>query len=105
MAPTVAEFVVVQAVQLVRIVVEPVGELARLLDVVVAVPIGSGRREDWTVTALHRTPIQTGHDLSPATAVLARLLGQLDVINAAGIITAGIHKARMTGRTQSPNRQ
>ena len=69
------------------------GKPARwLLDVVVAVPIGSGRREDWTVTALHRTLIQTGHDPSPATAALARLLAQLDVTNAAGIITAGIHK-------------
>jgi hypothetical protein len=68
------------------------GKPARwLLDVVVAVPIGSGRREDWTVTALHRTLIQTGHDPSPATAALARLLAQLDVINTAGIITAGLH--------------
>ena len=69
------------------------GKPARwLLDVVVAVPIGSGRREDWTVIALHRTLIQTGHDPSPATAALARLLAQLDVINAAGIITVGLHK-------------
>ncbi len=67
------------------------GKPARwLLDVVLAVPIGSGRREDWTVTALHRTLIQTGHDPSPAAPALARLLAQLDVIHAAGIITAHV---------------
>jgi len=65
------------------------GKPARwLLDVVLAVPIGSGRREEWTVTALHRTVIQAGHDPSAAAPALARLLAQLDVINAAGIITA-----------------
>ena len=65
------------------------GKPARwLLDVVLAVPIGSGRREEWTVTALHRTVIQAGHDPSAAAPALARLLAQLDVINAAGIVTA-----------------
>ena len=67
------------------------GKPARwLLDVVLAVPIGSGHREGWNVTALHRTVIQTGHDPSAATPALARLLAQLDVINAAGIISASI---------------
>ena len=67
------------------------GKPARwLLDVVLAVPIGSGHREGWTVTALHRTVIQTGQDPSPAAPALARLLAQLDVINAAGIITASL---------------
>lgn len=61
-----------------------------LLDVVLAVPIGSGHREGWTVTALHRTVIQTGSDPSPAAPALARLLAQLDVINAAGIISASL---------------
>jgi hypothetical protein len=61
-----------------------------LLDVQLAVPIGSGNREDWTVTALHRTVIQTGNDPSPAAPALARLLAQLDVINAAGIISASL---------------
>ena len=65
------------------------GKPARwLLDVVLAVPIGSGHRDGWTVTALHRTVIQTGQNPSPAAPALARLLAQLDVINAAGIITA-----------------
>jgi len=67
------------------------GKPARwLLDVVLGVPIGSGHREGWTVTALHRTVIQTGQDPSPAAPALARLLAQLDVINAAGIITASL---------------
>ena len=65
------------------------GKPARwLLDVVLGVPIGSGRREEWTVTALHRTVLQTAHDPSAAAPALARLLAQLDVINAAGIISA-----------------
>ena len=67
------------------------GKPARwLLDVVLAVPIGSGHRDGWTVTALHRTVIQTGNDPSPAAPALARLLAQLDVINAAGIISASL---------------
>ena len=71
------------------------GKPARwLLDVVLAVPIGSGRREDWTVTALHRTVIQTGHDPRAAAPALARLLAQLDVIDAAGIITASLDAER-----------
>jgi hypothetical protein len=74
------------------------GKPARwLLDVVLAVPIGSGSRGDWTVTALHRTVIQAGHDPSPAAPALARLLAQLDVINAAGIITASIVPERGAG--------
>jgi len=67
------------------------GKPARwLLDVVLAVPIGSGHRDGWTVTALHRTMIQTGNDPSPAAPALARLLAQLDVINAAGIVSASL---------------
>jgi hypothetical protein len=74
------------------------GKPARwLLDVVLAVPIGSGRHGDWTVTALHRTVIQTGRDPSAAAPALARLLAQLDVINAAGIITASIVPERGAG--------
>jgi hypothetical protein len=40
------------------------------------------------ISALHRTLVQLGHDPTPAWAALARLLAQLEVINAAGIITA-----------------
>jgi hypothetical protein len=58
-----------------------------LLDVVVSVPIGSGTREGWTVTALHRTLIQTAEDPGPAPLALARLLAQLDTISATGFIS------------------
>lgn len=58
-----------------------------LLDVVVATPAGSGTREGWTVTALHRTLVQTSEDPGAAPAALARLLAQLDAIHAAGIVT------------------
>jgi len=59
-----------------------------LLDVVLAVPIGSGGREEWMVTALHRTLVQTGHDPTPACAALVRLLAQLDAVDAAGTVSA-----------------
>ena len=84
------------------------GKPARwLLDVVLAVPIGSGHRDGWTVTALHRTVIQTGNDPSPAAPALARLLAQLDVINAAGIISASLvtdRGARGEGGEGAPGR-
>jgi hypothetical protein len=64
------------------------GKPARwLLDIVIAVPIGSGTREEWALTAAHRTVIQTAQDPGGAPAALARLLAQLDHGNAAGIIT------------------
>lgn len=59
-----------------------------LLDVVLSVPIGSGVREGWTVTVLHRTLIQTAEDPGASTLALARLLSQLDTVSAAGVITA-----------------
>jgi hypothetical protein len=58
-----------------------------LLDVVLPTPIGSGSREGWGVTALHRTLAQTPHDPGEAPVALARLLAQLDHISAAGIVT------------------
>ena len=57
-----------------------------LLDVVVSTPVGSGTREGWSVTALHRTLVQTPTDPGTAPAALARLLAQLDAISAAGIV-------------------
>jgi hypothetical protein len=64
------------------------GKPARwLFDVVLASSIGSGTREGWGVTVLHRTLIQTGEDPGDAPAALARLLSQLDLMSAAGIIT------------------
>jgi hypothetical protein len=74
------------------------GKPARwLLDVVLAVPIGSGHRDGWTVTALHRTVLQTGHDPSPVAPALARLLAQLDAINASGIISASLAERSPSG--------
>jgi hypothetical protein len=57
-----------------------------LLDAVIAASIGSGTRGEWNVNVLHRTLAQTSTDPGDAAAVLARLLAQLDVVNAAGII-------------------
>ncbi|GAA5124577.1 hypothetical protein [Pseudonocardia adelaidensis] len=57
-----------------------------LLDVVVAVPVGSGYREGWNVTALHRTLTQTAAAPQGASVALARLLAQLDVIGTAGVV-------------------
>ena len=57
-----------------------------LLDVVLPTSIGSGARGEWNVTVLHRTLVQTSEDPGNASSVLARLLAQLDAINAAGII-------------------
>ncbi|GAA1290968.1 hypothetical protein GCM10009609_68920 [Pseudonocardia aurantiaca] len=58
-----------------------------LLDVVLATPVGSGQRGDWGIDALHRTLVQTSQPPEDAPAELARLLSQLDAINAAGIVT------------------
>lgn len=59
-----------------------------LLDVIASVPTGSGTREGWIVTVLHRTLTQTAENPGPAPAELARLLAQLDANNAAGVVTA-----------------
>jgi hypothetical protein len=58
-----------------------------LLDVVLSASIGSGTREGWGVTVLHRTLIQTAEDPGRAPAALARLLAQLDLASTAGVIT------------------
>lgn len=58
-----------------------------LLDVVLTGSLGSGSREGWTVTMAHRTLVQTAEEPADAPAALARLLAQLDLISAAGIIT------------------
>jgi hypothetical protein len=56
-------------------------------------PVDRPRHSDPTppgraISALHRTLVQLGHDPTPASGALARLLARLEVINAAGIITA-----------------
>ena len=59
-----------------------------LLDVVLPAPIGSGHRDGWNMNVLHRTLVQASDDPGDAPAALARLLAQLDLTSAAGIITA-----------------
>jgi len=58
-----------------------------LLDVVLATSVGSGVREGWTVTALHRTLAQTEFTPKGASVALARLLAQLDGISAVGVVS------------------
>jgi hypothetical protein len=57
-----------------------------LLDVVLATSVGSGFREGWNVTALHRTLAQTAVAPQGAAAALAELLARLDAMSAAGVI-------------------
>lgn len=61
-----------------------------LLDVVLPNSIGSGSREGWAVTALHRTLIQTSHHPGDAPAALARLLARLDLASATGVIVTAL---------------
>jgi hypothetical protein len=74
-----------------------------LLDVVLPASTGNGTRGDWTVTALHRTLVQTSQQPGDAATVLARLLAQLDTINAAGVITTTSHH-RGAGVAAAPER-
>jgi hypothetical protein len=75
-----------------------------LLDVVLPAPIGSGARGEWNVTSLHRTLVQTSEEPSDAATVLARLLAQLDAINAAGIIITSRSRdaAARSGKAHHP---
>jgi hypothetical protein len=59
-----------------------------LLDIVLPASTGNGTRGDWRLTALHRTLVQTSQQPGEAATILARLLAQLDAINAAGVIVA-----------------
>lgn len=74
-----------------------------LLDVVLSASIGSGTREGWGVTVLHRTLLQTSEDPGDAPAALARLLAQLDLVNAAGLITASRADTRDGERDENPD--
>jgi hypothetical protein len=64
-----------------------------LLDVVLPASIGSGAHGEWDVTVLHRTLAQTGEQPGDAAAVLARMLADLDAVDAAGIITTSRRRA------------
>jgi hypothetical protein len=72
-----------------------------LLDVVLGTSIGSGTREGWVVTVVHRTLIQTPQDPGDAPAALARLLAQLELISAAGVITTDRETSTGTADTGS----
>jgi hypothetical protein len=65
-----------------------------LLDVVLPTSIGSGTREGWGVTMVHRTLLQATEDPEGAPTALARLLAQLDLISATGVITTSHKSAR-----------
>jgi hypothetical protein len=74
------------------------GKPARwLFDIVLPASVGSGGRGDWGVNVLHRTLTQTAEAPGDAPAVLARLLAQLDAIDAAGVVTVGRAGARDAG--------
>lgn len=57
-----------------------------LLDAILPAPVGSGRGEAWDLSALHRTLLQTSEEPVDGPVSLARLLAQLDAMNAAGVI-------------------
>jgi hypothetical protein len=63
-----------------------------LLDVAVAVPVGSGDQSGWRTGPLHRTLTQTSRCPREAPAALARLLAQLDAVDAAGIMRADVSR-------------
>jgi hypothetical protein len=83
----------VRADQVTEITVRQTPEIAGkpsrwLLTVAVAVPVGSGDPSGWRTGPLHRTLTQTNHCPREAPAALARLLAQLDAVDAAGIMRA-----------------
>lgn len=63
-----------------------------LLDVAVAVPVGSGDPSGWRTGPLHRTLTQTDRCPREAPAALARMLTQLDAVDAAGIVRADVSR-------------
>lgn len=81
-----------------------------LLTVVLPTVTGSGDLADgapgWQIAPVHRTVIQTPDHPGDAPAALARLLAQLDPVNAAGVITAEVtpdHAGTGTGSPGSPD--
>ncbi|WP_250550536.1 hypothetical protein [Pseudonocardia sp. H11422] len=83
----------VRADQIVGIDAYPTPEIAGkpsrwLLDVSLAVPVGSGGPGGWEITSLHRTLAQTSVEPGGAPLVLAKLLAELDAAEAAGVLRA-----------------
>jgi len=65
-----------------------------LFDVVLPTTTGSGATDTWTSEPLHRTMAQTGREPTRAPEALARLLAQLDAINATGLIVTHLMRTR-----------
>ena len=85
------------------------GKPARwLLDGVLPSSIGSGTSEGWGITMVHRTLIQSPEDPGDAPGALARLLAQLDLVSATGVITTSRKDTRDgepgEGRADVPTR-
>ena len=83
----------VRADQVTEVILDQTPEIAGkpsrwLLDVALAIPVGSGDPRGWRTEPLHRTLAQTDCCPSEAPAALARLLAQLDAVDAAGILRA-----------------
>lgn len=72
-----------------------------LLHVVLPAPVGSGTRDEWDVGVLHRTLAQTPNHPGDAPAELARLLSQLDITNAAGIISTVVGEPDENGSVRA----
>lgn len=66
-----------------------------LVDVTLAVSVGSGGTAGWEVSALHRTLIQTRFEPVGAAEALAELLARLHDSDPAGLITTRIAEPRV----------
>jgi hypothetical protein len=75
-----------------------------LLDVVLPSGIGGGKSGDWELGPVHRTLLQTSVEPEQACEHLARLLAQLDTVNASGVITASPGTFEASASTQPATR-
>lgn len=66
-----------------------------LVDVTLAVSVGSGGTAGWEINALHRTLIQTRFEPLGAAEALTELLARLHDTDPAGLITTRITKSRV----------
>ena len=70
---------------------EIVGKPSRwLFDVATGTPVGSGDSDGWRTGPLHRTLAQADAPPRGAPVALARLLAQLDAVDAAGVVRADV---------------
>ncbi|MGD9526733.1 hypothetical protein [Pseudonocardia sp.] len=61
-----------------------------LFDVATGTPVGSGDADGWRTGPLHRTLAQADAPPRGAPVALARLLAQLDAVDAAGVVRADV---------------